>query len=50
MGWVIFIVVIIVIGALLGGNSLGETIREGCGFIIGVVILLIIIILIVSNS
>jgi energy-coupling factor transporter transmembrane protein EcfT len=37
--WIIIIfVVIIFLGALLGGNSLGESIRMGCGFILFIII------------
>lgn len=30
-----WLVIIILIGAFSGGNSLGETVREGCSTIIG---------------
>jgi len=32
------LVVIIIIGALLGGDSLGETIRGGCGCILFLIV------------
>lgn len=31
MEWIVLLVVIIILGALVGGNSLGETIRKGLG-------------------
>ena len=31
MEWVALLVVIVILGALAGGNSLGETIRSGIG-------------------
>lgn len=34
-------VVIIIIGALLGGKSFGETVRKGCGFLMLLVIIAI---------
>ncbi len=36
------LVVIIVIGALLGGNSLGETIRGGCGCLMWGIVALVV--------
>lgn len=36
------LVVIIVIGALLGGNSLGETIRGGCGCVMFAIVAMVV--------
>lgn len=36
-----FLVVVIIIGALLGGKSFGGTVRKGCGFLIMLVIIAI---------
>jgi hypothetical protein len=41
MVWVVLLVVILILGALVGGNSLGETIRKGLGCL--VVILLVVL-------
>lgn len=35
-----FLVIIIIIGALLGGKTFGETLKKGCGFIFIMIILL----------
>lgn len=43
MGWVGLLVVILILGALVGGDSLGETIRKGIGCL--VVIFLIVLVL-----
>ena len=40
MEWVALLVVIVIIGALLGGNSLGETIRTGCGCLVAIMVVL----------
>lgn len=43
MGW---LVLLLIIGALLGGNSLGEIIRGGLGcVVIGIVLLILVVIL-----
>ena len=34
MGWVGLLVVILILGALVGGDSLGETIRKGIGCLV----------------
>lgn len=38
-----FLVVVIIIGALLGGDSLGETIRGGCGCMMWSILILVIV-------
>ncbi len=38
---VVFLIIIIIIGAILGGRSFGGTIRAGCGFFIALLILII---------
>ena len=45
MEWVALLVVIIIIGALLGGNSFGETIRTGCGCLAVIVVVLFLLLL-----
>jgi hypothetical protein len=41
MEWVVLLVVILILGAVAGGDSLGETIRNGIGclVVIGLVLL-----------
>jgi hypothetical protein len=43
VGWLILLVIVVLIGALLGGESFGGTIRKGCGFLflvgIGLIVL-----------
>ena len=36
---IVFLIIIIILGALLGGKSFGDTIRIGCGFFILLVII-----------
>ena len=38
MEWVALLIIIIILGALAGGNSFGETIRTGCGVLIAITI------------
>ena len=38
MEFLIFLIVIIIIGALLGGKSFGGTVRKGCGFLLLLII------------
>ena len=40
MGWLVLLVVILILGALLGGNSLGETIRKGLGCLVVILLVL----------
>jgi uncharacterized membrane protein YtjA (UPF0391 family) len=39
---VIFFIVVVILGALSGGKSFGETISEGCGCLVFIVIALIV--------
>ena len=43
MGWVVLLVVIIILGALAGGNSFGETIRTGCGCLVAIIVVLFVL-------
>lgn len=46
MGFIIFLFVVVVfIGAFLGGNSFGGTIRSGCGCIIVIVTIVVLIVI-----
>ena len=40
MEWVVLLVVILILGALAGGNSLGETIRNGLGCLVVIFLVL----------
>jgi hypothetical protein len=41
MEWLVLLVVIIILGALVGGNSLGETIRKGLGCLVVILLVLL---------
>ena len=41
MEWIILFVVIVILGALAGGNSLGETIRNGIGCLVVIFLILV---------
>ena len=41
MEWVGLLVVIVILGALAGGNSLGETIRNGIGCLVVIFLILV---------
>ena len=41
MGWIALLVIIIILGALAGGNTLGETIRSGCGCLVLIFVVLV---------
>jgi hypothetical protein len=41
MVWVVLLVVILILGALVGGNSLGETIRKGLGCLVVILLVLL---------
>lgn len=43
MEWIILFVVIVILGALAGGNSFGETIRNGCGCLVLIVLGLLVL-------
>ena len=46
----IVLVIIIVIGALSGGNSIGEVLRGGCGTIIVVICVILFVLYSVSKN
>jgi len=46
MEWIVLLVVIIILGALVGGNSLGETIRKGLGCLLVIALILLAIVFI----
>lgn len=41
MALLVFFIIVVIIGALLGGKSFGGTIRKGCGFFVMLVIIAI---------
>ena len=43
MAWIALLVIIIILGALAGGNTLGETIRSGCGCLVLIIVLIVVI-------
>ncbi len=48
--FIIILIVIIILGALIGGKNLGDTVRKGCGCIILILIILLIGGIIYSTS
>ncbi|MFU8862000.1 MAG: hypothetical protein ACNA8K_16440 [Cyclonatronaceae bacterium] len=44
------LILIIITGALLGGNSLGETVRKGCGCLIAIVVITIVIAMLILSQ
>lgn len=50
MELVVLLVIVIFIGALLGGNSFGGTVRKGCGFLLMLVIIIAIAISVLFYS
>ena len=44
-GIIIFVIILVIIGALLGRNTLGESIRGGCGCVIAIVIIVIVLVI-----
>ena len=45
MEWVVLLVIIIILGALAGGNSFGDTIRTGCGCLMAIIVVLFVLVL-----
>jgi hypothetical protein len=43
MIWITLLVIIIILGALAGGNTFGETIRSGCGCLVLIIVVLVVI-------
>ncbi len=50
MGWVILFVIIILLGALAGGDSLGETIRKGIGCLVVIFLVLSVLVIIGAGN
>ena len=49
MELVVLLIVIIILGALAGGNSFGETVRKGCGFLVVIIAILVVFLLIIGS-
>ena len=43
MEWMVLLVIILILGALAGGNSFGETIRTGCGCLMAIIVVLFVL-------
>ena len=50
MEWVALLVVIVILGALAGGNSLGETIRSGIGCLVLIFLALLVLVIFVGGG
>ena len=50
MEWIAILVVIVILGALVGGNSLGETIRKGLGCLLVIALVLFVLAVIGSGN
>ncbi len=50
MGWLGLLAVLIILGALAGGNSLGETIRKGLGCLLVIIIVVFVLAAIGANG
>ena len=50
MEWVILFVIIVILGALAGGDTFGETIRSGIGCLVWIVIAIIAIAIFVGAT
>ena len=45
MGWLALLAILVILGALAGGNSLGETVRLGCGCLAMILLVLVVLIM-----
>ena len=43
MEWVALFVIILILGALAGGDGFGDTIRSGCGCLVLIIIALVVL-------
>jgi hypothetical protein len=43
MGWLALLAGVVILGALAGGNSFGETIRLGCGCLAMILVALVVL-------
>lgn len=41
MGWLALLAIVVILGALAGGNSFGETVRLGCGCLAMILLFLV---------
>ena len=43
MEWVVLFIIIVILGALAGGNSFGQTVRKGCGCLVAIMIVILVL-------
>jgi hypothetical protein len=48
MEWVALLVIVVILGALAGGNSFGGTIRKGCGCLVWITVVLLVLALLLA--
>jgi hypothetical protein len=46
MGWLALLAIVVILGALAGGDSFGETIRLGCGCLAMIILFLAVLVMI----
>ena len=50
MEWVVLLVIIVILGALAGGDTFGETIRNGIGCLVVIFIALLLLVVFVGAA
>ena len=50
MEWVGLLIVIVILGALAGGNSIGETIRNGIGCLVVIFLIVLVFAILVPDA
>ena len=48
MEWVVLFIIIVILGALAGGNSFGETVRKGCGCLVVMFIVVLVLVVLLA--
>lgn len=49
MEWVVLFIIIVILGALAGGNSFGGTVRKGCGCLVAIFVVMFVIAVLVAS-
>lgn len=49
MGWLALLAIVVILGALAGGDTFGETVRLGCGCL-GMMFLLLVLLMMFSQG
>jgi hypothetical protein len=49
MEWLALLAIVVILGALAGGNSFGETVRLGCGCLAMIVLVFVVLMLFVQS-